>query len=138
MGQVPHFPRIPLPGGSDQQRHPFQLLQVPILSRLLHPSHTPYVRCVYAHSLSHIQLFVTEWTVAHQAPLSMELSRQEYWSGLPFLPPEGLADLGIKPKSPASPSLAGGFLTTEPPGQPLRCLVPVSYCCLSLLFLLLF
>ena len=47
----------------------------------------------------------------------MAFSRQEYWSGLPFLPPEGLADLGIKPKSPASPSLAGGFLTTEPPGK---------------------
>ena len=57
---------------------------------------------------------------------------------MPFLPPEGLPDLGIKPKSPASSALAGRFFTTEPPGKPLRCLVPVSYYCLSLLFLLLF
>ena len=53
---------------------------------------------------------------ACQAPLSMGLSRQEYWSGLPFPPPGDLSDLGIKPKSPA---LAGRFFTTEPPGKPL-------------------
>ena len=41
--------------------------------------------------------FVTPWTVAHQAPLSMEFSRQEYWSGLPFPPPEDLADPGTEP-----------------------------------------
>ena len=50
-------------------------------------------------------------------PLSMEFSRQEYWSGLPFPPPEDLADPGIEPVSLASPALAGGFLTTEPPGK---------------------
>ena len=114
---------------------PFSSFRHLSLSQLLHPSHIPGVRvCMF----SHIQLFVTAWTVAHQAPLSMELSRQEYWSGLPFLPPEGLPDLGIKPKSPASSALAGRFFTTEPPGKPLRCLIPVSYYCLSLLFLLLF
>ena len=41
--------------------------------------------CLYAQSLSRVQLFVTPWTLAQQAPLSMEFSRQEYWSGLPFL-----------------------------------------------------
>ena len=52
-------------------------------------------------SLSHIQLFVTPWTVAHQAPLSMGFSRQEYWGGLPFPPPGHLPDPGIEPGSPA-------------------------------------
>ena len=47
----------------------------------------------------------TPWTVAHQASLSMEFSRQEYRSGLPFPPPGDLPDLGIEPMSPASPSL---------------------------------
>ena len=50
---------------------------------------------------SHVRLFETLWTVAHQAPLSMEFSKHEYWSGLPFPPPEDLPDPGIKPTSPA-------------------------------------
>ena len=66
-----------------------------------------------------VQLFVTPWTVVRQAPLSIEFSRQEYWSGLPFLTPKGLPDPGIKPKSPVAPALAGGFFTTVPPGEPL-------------------
>ena len=53
--------------------------------------------------------------IAHQAALSMGLSRQAHWSGLPFPSPGDLPDPGIKPKSPA---LAGGFFTTEPPGKP--------------------
>ena len=68
--------------------------------------------------LSHVQLSVTPWTVACQAPLPMGFSRQEYWSGLLFPPPGDLPDPGIKPTSPASPALAGGFFTTEPPGYP--------------------
>ena len=59
--------------------------------------------------------FVTPWTVAHQDSLSMGFPRQEYWSGLPFLSPGDLPDLGIEHMSPA---LAGGFFTTEPPGKP--------------------
>ena len=59
--------------------------------------------------------FVTPQTVAHQAPLSVGFSRQEYCSELPFPPPGGLPDPGLKP---ASPVLAGGFFTTEPPGKP--------------------
>ena len=60
-------------------------------------------------------LFVTLWTVAHQAPLSMGFSRQEYWSGPPFPSPEDLADPGIKPKFPA---LQTDSLLSEPPGKP--------------------
>ena len=72
--------------------------------------------CACAHTssvavLSHAQLFATLWTVARQAPLTMVFSRQEYWSGLPFPPPEDLPDPGIKPVSPASLALAGGFFT---------------------------
>ena len=52
-------------------------------------------------SLSHVQLFVTPWTGAYQAPPSMEFSRQEYWSGLPFPSPGDLPNPGIKPGSPA-------------------------------------
>ena len=54
---------------------------------------------------SRVQLFATLWTVARQVPLSMGFSRQEYWSGLPFLPPGDLPDPGIEPLSPASPAL---------------------------------
>ena len=54
----------------------------------------------------------------HQTPLYMGFSRQEYWSGLPF-PPGNLPNPGIKPMSPASPVLAGGFFTSEPPGKPI-------------------
>ena len=50
-------------------------------------------------SLSHIQLFATPWTVAGQAPLSMELSRREYWSGLPFPSPGDLPHPGTEPTS---------------------------------------
>ena len=60
----------------------------------------------------------TLWTVTCQAPLSMGFPRQEYWNGLPFLPPRYLPDPGITPASPASPALAGGFFTTEPLGKP--------------------
>ena len=63
--------------------------------------------------LNHVWLFVTPWTVAHQAPLSMGLSRQEYWSGLSFPPPGGLPNPGIKPMSLTSPALAGRFFTTS-------------------------
>ena len=59
-----------------------------------------------------VRLCVTPWTIAHQTPLSMVFSRQEYWSRLPFPPPGDLPDPGI---NPASPALAGGFFTTVPP-----------------------
>ena len=65
--------------------------------------------------LSHVPLFATLWTVAHQVPLSMGFLRQEYWSGLPFPSPGDLPNPGIKPLSSA---LAGGFFAAEPPGKP--------------------
>ena len=64
---------------------------------------------------SHVRLFATPWTVAHQAPQSMEFSRQEYWSGLSFPSPGDLSDPGIKPRSPS-------LWASEPPGE-------AQYCC---------
>ena len=63
------------------------------------------------------RLFATPWTVVCQAPLSMELFRQEYQSGLPFPPPGHPPYPGTKPESAAAPALAGGFFATEPPGK---------------------
>ena len=56
---------------------------------------------------------MTLWTAAHQAALSMGFSREEYWSGLPYLAPGDLSDPGIEPASLVSPALAGGFFTTS-------------------------
>ena len=67
---------------------------------------------------NHVQLFVTLWTIALQAPLSMGFSKQEYRSRLPCPPPGDLPDLGIEPISPASPALQAYSLPTEPPGKP--------------------
>ena len=61
-----------------------------------------------------MRLFVSPWTAARQAPLSMEFSRREYWSGLPFLSPGDLPDPGIKPRSP---TLQVDALLSEPPGK---------------------
>ena len=63
-------------------------------------------------SLSHVRLFGTPWTVAHQAPLSMEFSRQEYWNELPFPSPEDPPDPGIEPRCPA---LQADSLSSKPP-----------------------
>ena len=63
-------------------------------------------------SFSCVQLFVTLWTVACQAPLSMVFSRQEHWSGLPCPPPGDLPDPGIEPVSLMSLALTGGLCTT--------------------------
>ena len=62
---------------------------------------------------SHVQLFVTLLTVAHQAPLPMGFSRQEYRSGSPCPPPGDLPDAGIEPESPMALALAGRFFTTS-------------------------
>ena len=68
---------------------------------------------------SHVQLFATLWTIAHQAPLSMGLSRQEYWSRLPCSPPGDLPNLGIESVSLTSPALAGEFCTFSAPWEAL-------------------
>ena len=72
------------------------------------------VNFVAFQSLSHSQLFVTPWTVARQAALSIGFSKQEYWSELPFPPPGDLPNPGTEP---ASLALAGRFFTTEAPGK---------------------
>ena len=82
---------------------------------ILHTPFDPKVK-VKVKSLSRVRVFETQWTVAHQAPLSMGFSRQEYWSGLPFPSPGDLPDPGIEPGSPA---LQADILTSEPPGRPL-------------------
>ena len=70
---------------------------------------------VKVKSLSRVGLFATPWTVAYQAPPSMGFSRQECWSGLPFLSPGDLPDPGIEPGSDA---LQADALPSEPPGKP--------------------
>ena len=67
--------------------------------------------------LSHVQLFVTPWTIVHQASLSMGFPRQEYWSGWPFPTPGDLPDPGIEPMSPASPALQGDSLPLSHQGS---------------------
>ena len=74
--------------------------------------------CLSTQSLSSVRLSVTPCTVGHQAPLSVEFSRQEYWSGLPFSPPGDLLNPGIKPTSSTSPELQADSLHTERPGKP--------------------
>ena len=87
--------------------------------------------CLHAQLLSHVQLLVTPWTtrvhqvvlvahpVAHQAPLSIGFSRQEYWSELACPPPGDLPDPGIELASLTSPALAGKFFTTSATWEPL-------------------
>ena len=91
---------------------------------------------VKVKSLSCVRLFVTPWTVAYQAPLSMGFSRQEYWSGLPFPSPGHLPNPGIKP---GSPTLEADTLTSEPPGKPKQMLslgiynIFVYCCCCNII-----
>ena len=66
--------------------------------------------CVCVCAFTHVCLFVTPWTIAHQASLSMKFSRQEYWSGLPFPSPGGVPNLGIKAASVVFPALAGKWV----------------------------
>ena len=78
---------------------------------------------VVVDMLSCVQLSSILWPIACQAPLSMEFSRQEYWSGLPFPPPEDLPDAGIEPESSVAPALQIDFLPAEPWGS-LSCVDP--------------
>ena len=66
------------------------------------------------NSFSYVQLFATPWPIAHQAPLSMEFSMQEYWSGYPF---PSLVDLPYPGNEPVSPALQADSLLSEPPGK---------------------
>ena len=90
--------------------------------------------CVHAQSLTGPTL-CNPMNCNLQASLSMGFSRQEYWSGLPFPPPGDLPDPGIKPVSPA---LAGGFLTTEPLGDPTPSLFYMVNPCLSIPYIVVY
>ena len=76
------------------------------------------IKSLYVQVLIHIWLFVTPWTVTHQAPLPVEFSRQEYWSRVPFPSPGHVPNPGTEPTSLAPLELAGLFFTTEPHGKP--------------------
>ena len=83
--------------------------------------------CVYVYVwLSWVQLFVIPWIAVCQAPLPMEFSRKEYWSGLPFPTSGDLPNPGIEPVSLASLALGGGFFTTEPPGKQQVTIDPIN------------
>ena len=77
-------------------------------------------RCVCMYVLSCVWLFVTLWTVAHQTPLSVEFSRQEYWSALSFLPPGDLPNPGVKPVSLCLLHWQVDSLPLVPSGKPLE------------------
>ena len=77
---------------------------------------------------SPVWLLETSWTVACQAPLSVGFFRQEYWSGLPFLPPGDLSKPGIEPGSPASPALQAGSLPVESLGKPVPIHIVIKSC----------
>ena len=81
------------------------------LRNLIFPFILYFVVCMLSRFRC-VQLFAALWTVAHQVPLPMGFSRQEYWSGLPCPPPVGLPKPGIEPASFMSPVLADGFFTT--------------------------
>ena len=79
---------------------------------------------------SHVQPFATSWTVACQAPLSMEFSSQEYWGGFPFPPPEDQPGPGIEPMSLKSSALQGNSLSLAPLGKPVE-VTAASMCWVS-------
>ena len=91
---------------------------------------------MHAQSLSCVWLFATSWTVAHQAPLSVEFFRQEHWSRLPLHSPRDLPSRGIQPATLKSPALVGSFFITAPPGKPYvygdDCRRSVAQSCLTL------
>ena len=98
-----------------------------VLPSFLAPTYLHNTKSYVCVSHSVVSDAATPWTVAHQAPLFMEFSREEYWSGLPFSPPGDFTDPGIEP---TSPSLAGEFFTTAPPGKPyiITCMLKYIEC----------
>ena len=95
--------------GASPSSHPSRSSQSTELSSLC------YIAVSEWKMLSHVHLFATPWIVIHQVSLSMEFSRQEYWSGLPFPFPRDHPNPGIKPRSLA---LQADSLLSEPPGKP--------------------
>ena len=121
-GETPEVPQ-------DPSQHWTGILTFPHL----HPN--PISHCLSllvvpcAQSLSRVQLFVTLWTVACQAPLSLGFSRQEYWSGLPFSPPGDLPNPGMEPERFASPALQTDSLPLSHRGSPSSTYPISSYLC---------
>ena len=117
-------------GGAGWERGPrgrgYVCIYLQLIQFTVQPKPTQHFKAalhVSVCTLSQICLFVTPWTTARQAPLSMEFSAQEYWSRLPFPPPGDRPDAGIEP---ACPALAEGFLTTEPLGNPKQLYSPLK------------
>ena len=84
----------------------------------MHVKDTAYVLCMCAQPFSCVRLFATPWTVAHQTPLSMGFSRQEYWNGLPFPSPGVHSNPGIKPVFPVTPALQADSIPLSHWGSP--------------------
>ena len=111
-----HFKRLSrVFSNTTVQKHQFFGTQAFFTVQLSHPYMTTgkTIALTRRSYFSRVQLIVTLWTVACQAPLSMGFSRQEYWSGLSCPPSGDLPDPRIEPVSLKSPALAGGFFTTE-------------------------
>ena len=89
--------------------------------------------CMLSH-FSHVSLFATLWIIAFQAPLSIEFSRQEYWSGLPYSPPGNLPNPGLEPEFPVIPALQVDFFLLSHWGSPIAA-YPVSVFFLFFFFL---
>ena len=117
------------PGALQVSEQPGTLAWIPLQNRLLlggvrYPSSCSSLAnvqelCAWrAQSLKHAWLFCDSMNCTCPVPLSMGFSRQEYWSGLPFPPPGDLPDPGIESTCPVSPTLVGGFFSTEPPEKP--------------------
>ena len=108
--------------------HPVESREAPpnstvSVSSQRHPEQLPEVTCTSRGHFSHVQLCMTLWAIARQAPLSTGFSRQEYWSGLPFPSPGDLPDPGIEHRSPA---LQVNSLPSEPPESPCPALNTLS------------
>ena len=94
-----------------------------------------YALCIYWCVLSlfsRVRLCVTLWTVAHQAPLSLGFSRQEYWGGLPCLPPGDLPNPGIESLSLRSAALAGMFFTAQVTWEAAPCILVDIHICINI------
>ena len=101
--KMQHPQQLPKRSVSFALPHRWTTLQAKVSVGSWHPGVAPwsifYITLCMLIRFSHIQLFVILWTIAHQAPLAMGLSRQEYWSGLPCPPPGDLPDAGTEPLS---------------------------------------
>ena len=102
------------PGAACGSDHELLIAKFRLTLKKVGKTTRPYKVKVKVKLLSRVRLFATPWTVAHQAPLSMGFSRQEYWSGLPF---PSIWDLPSPRIEPRSPALQADSLSSEPPGK---------------------